>query len=151
MTMGKIDSVAGQAALTLEKLAAIKGDLTRTDPNWRSWGFTELLENLEQWVERNSVTMPLEDLLPLKHGDHRDPKLRKAYQAQGNSRGCVYCGSTEHRAVECDKVSDPVERKKILTSKKLCYNCAAGNHSHVTCPRDRVTPVTQDITVAFVT
>ena len=63
MTMGKIDSVAGQAALTLEKLAAIKGDLTRTDPNWRSWGFTELLENLEQWVERNSVTMPLEDPL----------------------------------------------------------------------------------------
>ena len=82
MTMGKIDSVAGQAALTLEKLAAIKGDLTRTDPNWRSWGFTELLENLEQWVERNSVTMPLEDPLPLKRGDHRDPKLRKAYQAQ---------------------------------------------------------------------
>ena len=137
MTMGKIDSVAGQAALTLEKLAAIKGDLTRTDPNWRSWGFTELLENLEQWVERNSVTMSLEDPLPLKRGDHRDPKLRKAYQAQGNPRRCVYCGSTEHRAVECDKVSDPVERKKILTSKKLCYNCAAGNHSHVTCPSKR--------------
>lgn len=134
-TIEKIDSVAGQAALTLEKLGAIKGDLTRTDPNWRSWGYGELLQNLEQWVERNSVTPQTEEFWYKR--DHRDTKPRKTFQAQGNPKGCVYCDSQNHRGVNCDQVKDPVERKKVLTRKKLCYNCASGIHSHLTCPSKR--------------
>ena len=38
-------------------------------------------------------------------------------------RGCVYCTSTEHRAVNCTKVTDVSLRKSILASKRLCFNC----------------------------
>ena len=37
-------------------------------------------------------------------------------------RGCVYCTSTEHRAVNCTKVTDVSQRKSILASKRLCFN-----------------------------
>ena len=47
-TMGKASSDSGNASLALEKFPASKEDLVRTDPNWRKWGFMELLEALEQ-------------------------------------------------------------------------------------------------------
>ena len=43
-----------------------------------------------------------------------------------DSNKCVYCDSGEHRTSNCDKVSAPAERKKILMQRRLCFNCAAG-------------------------
>ena len=39
--------------MTLEKLAAIRGDLVRTNPDWQSWDFIKLSEALRQSVKRN--------------------------------------------------------------------------------------------------
>ena len=54
------------------------------------------------------------------------------------SRDCVYCGSAEHGAANCNKVTDLKQRRTILTSKRLCFNCtgphrAALRKSQTTC------------------
>ena len=47
-------------------------------------------------------------------------------------RGCVYCTSTKHRAVNCTKGTDISLRKSILASKRLCFNCT-GPHRAALC------------------
>ena len=46
-TMGCLQQVNGNVALTLEKLPGIRGDLARTDPDWESWYFVKLVEALQ--------------------------------------------------------------------------------------------------------
>ena len=41
-TLGKLQRVEGNVAMTLDKLPAIRGDLVRTDPDWENWGLTTL-------------------------------------------------------------------------------------------------------------
>ena len=64
--MEKLNDVVGNARLTLDKSDAIRAYLTMTDPDWKKWGFVELLEDLRLWIERN----------PLKsdNKDWRQPK-----------------------------------------------------------------------------
>ena len=49
-------------------------------------------------------------------------------------KGCVYCGDENHKAIECNKVTDITERKIILAQKGLCFNCATRNHRAAECP-----------------
>ena len=42
-----------------------------------------------------------------------------------------------HKAVSCSKVTDVNARREILAQKKLCFNCAAGNHRAANCPSKR--------------
>ena len=42
-------------SMTLEKLPAIRGDLTRTDQDWEKWDFAQLCEAVRLWVRRNPV------------------------------------------------------------------------------------------------
>ena len=46
MGKGKLSVVAGNVHLTLDELDGIRSDLTITDPDWKKWGFLELLETL---------------------------------------------------------------------------------------------------------
>lgn len=46
---------------------------------------------------------------------------------------CIYCESTEHKAGSCDKITSANERKKILVAKRLCFNCAVGQHAASNC------------------
>jgi hypothetical protein len=62
-TMGGLEQVNGNVALTLEKLSGIRGDLTRTDPDWESWDFVKLVEALHRWTRRN----------PLEHANKTRP------------------------------------------------------------------------------
>ena len=54
-TMGCLQQVNGNVALTLEKLPGIRGDLARTDPDWESWDFVKLVEALHLWTRRNPI------------------------------------------------------------------------------------------------
>ena len=54
-TMGGLEQVNGNVALTLEKLPGIRGDLTRTDPDWESLDFVKLVEALHRWTRRNPI------------------------------------------------------------------------------------------------
>ena len=46
--------VDGLVLSTLDKLPAIKADLTRNDEKWKTWGFSELLKELRKWLKRNN-------------------------------------------------------------------------------------------------
>jgi hypothetical protein len=43
------------------------------------------------------------------------------------------CENTEHKAISCSNVSAPSERKRILAEKRLCFNCAIGQHAASSC------------------
>ena len=53
--LGKLKTVSGYTRLTLDKLEGIRADLVRTDDDWQDWGFTQLLEQVKKWTERNPV------------------------------------------------------------------------------------------------
>ena len=48
-------------------------------------------------------------------------------------RPCVYCDGTDHHSIDCKKVEQNVDRKRLLSSKQLCFNCARPNHKAVEC------------------
>ena len=54
-TMKKLHEINGNVSMTLDKLAGIRGDLFRTDPERESWDFVKLVHALRQWVKRNPV------------------------------------------------------------------------------------------------
>ena len=130
-TLGKLGDVAGNVRLTLDKLEGIRGDLIRTEENWKKWTFKELVEALRLWVERN----------PLQHGDKeaslipRDVRKDKLFAMNDHvkQRRCVYCDNESHRSGECDKVVDIDERKGILSKKKRCFNCTGEKHRASDC------------------
>ncbi len=45
-TLGKLEQVAGNVRMTLDKLVGIRADLIRTEKDWENWTFTELVEAL---------------------------------------------------------------------------------------------------------
>ena len=127
-TMGKIDQVDGNTAMTLDKLPAIRGDLVRTDPNWEKWNFAHLSEAVRQWTKRNPV-----DPNRSERERERPAKVFHARRNDFKSRDCIYCGDDSHKAMECIKISNVQERKQILLKKRLCFNCAIGSHRAADC------------------
>ena len=141
-TIGKLREMNGYVRMTLDKLTGIRADLVRTDDNWQEWKFTHLVEALRKWTERN--------LLPMDHKrsehfnekfNHKQPKRYRIFQAKPQdwkpARTCVYCGVSENKSSECDKVVDVAERQKHLSSKKLCFNCTGTKHRVSECRSKR--------------
>ena len=54
-TLGKLREVNGYVHMCLDKLEGIRGDLVRTDDDWRQWDFHKLVDALRKWTERNPV------------------------------------------------------------------------------------------------
>ena len=54
-SMGSLGEVNGFTRATLDKLEGIKSDLVRTDSDWQSWSFPNLIEALREWVQRNPI------------------------------------------------------------------------------------------------
>ena len=59
-TLGKLSDVNHHVRLTLNKLPGIRGDLVRTELEWKEWNFTQLVAELRAWTERNPETKPQE-------------------------------------------------------------------------------------------
>jgi hypothetical protein len=80
-TLGRIGEVNGYVRMTLDKLESIRGDLVRTDDDWQSWKFPNLIEALRQWTERN----------PPRHEDktERKPKDPRARSFHARDRGAT--------------------------------------------------------------
>ena len=51
--MNKLKDINGCVKITLDKLPDIRADLVRLDDDWQDWGFTQLVEALRKWTERN--------------------------------------------------------------------------------------------------
>ena len=45
---------------------------------------------------------------------------------------CVYCEG-DHRSAECQNISSTNERKKILSEKRLCFNCTGKKPRAINC------------------
>ena len=130
-TLGKLRDVAGNVRMTLDKLEGIRSDITRMDPKWKNWGFHELLEGLRGWIDRNPLQIGERESRP----QLRDIRREKTFSTrdQIKPRSCVYCGSSNHKSSNCESVKTVEERRKILSNKRLCFNCTGERHRASAC------------------
>ena len=143
-TLGKLSGCLFMVRGVLDKLPEIKADLVSGKPGWQDWGFGELMQALEEW----KAIHPMETLgvgkanetppnPPIYHRPPRPPRLprdRSFYARQGEPRhACVYCDRVTHRSWECENVTSPAERRRILQNKRLCFNCTGAQHSASQC------------------
>ena len=68
-TLGKLTEINGYVKMSIDKLQGIRGDLVRTDDNWREWGFPKFVEALRKWSETNPI--PAEREPPEKPPDRK--------------------------------------------------------------------------------
>ena len=113
-TLGKLTEINGYVRMSIGKLQGIRGNLVRTDNNWREWGFPKFVEALRKWTERNPI--PAEREPPKKLPDWKKPPFPRdrSFQAQQKEeqvRGCVYCEKPDHKSVVCKTVTSVDERK----------------------------------------
>lgn len=114
----------------LDKLRGIKADLVRGQQEWQSWDFPSLVNALKQWKDINPI-----------ESDEKSPKdpprtRGRNFQTKDDAvstRGCVYCDATEHKSINCDKVVTTADRKKILGTKRPCFNCTGAKHRAADC------------------
>ena len=107
----------GYVRVTLNKMQGIRADLERNDGNWQDWKFQQLLEALGKWTVRNSI------LLNDKRNPEKGNSYSKDYQAKQTKSVSVYCEKPDHRSSDCKTAKAVTERRKILSNKKLCFNC----------------------------
>ncbi|XP_028414337.1 uncharacterized protein LOC114537496 [Dendronephthya gigantea] len=127
-TLGKLQQVEGNVAMTLDKLPAIRGDLVRTDQGWENWGYDKLAEALRQWTRRNPIDKAADE-----PEYRRRERTSKFYHARQN-KGCVYCDDANHKSGGCTKVTSANERRQILAKRHLCFNCTGASHRASDCP-----------------
>jgi len=95
--------------MSIDKLQGIRGDLVRTDDNWREWNFSQFVEALRKWTERNPIPAePTETQTDRKKDNKPCFSQDKTFQAQQKDeqpRVCVYCEKPEHKSVVCKTVA----------------------------------------------
>ena len=136
-TLESLNKLDAAVRFTFDKLGVIKNELVMIDEQWSEWSFTQFLEVLEIWTLNN----PLSEAPRSKNmGGYQEKreKSRLFYSQHGDhdaktSRGCLFCESPDHNAINCDKVLNLVERKKIFLEKRLCFNCTGSKHRAEDC------------------
>ena len=128
-TMGKLITIEKYVRNTLDSIPQIRSNLVRLDGEWQQWDFPKLIDALRQWVERNPVTEIGKEKPPIR----RDKNFNTRQQ-NTTDRKCVLCDGTGHRINDCTGVKDPVKRRHIVSSKKLCFNCLKYGHCAADCP-----------------
>ena len=136
--MGKLREMNGYVRMTLDKLIGTRADLVQTDDNWQEWKFTHLMEALRKLTERNPLPVDHETSKHLNEKfNHKQPKKDRIFQAKQQdwkpARTCV----SEHKSSEYDKVVDVAERRKHLSSRKLCFHCTGTKHRASECRSKR--------------
>ena len=54
-TMGKLKEIKGYVRFSLDKPGGIRVDLVQMDDNWQNWDFSEFIETLRKWTEKNPI------------------------------------------------------------------------------------------------
>ena len=138
-TMGKLESVNGYVRMVLDRLPGIRSELVRDDDDWHEWKFPDLVESLRKWTERNPVLITDRNQREESNNDRRHGGRDRVYQTgdrnsnSGVGTDCVYCDSKAHKSFQCDVVSSSGARKKVLSEKKLCFNCTGSQHQAGRC------------------
>ena len=121
--------------MTLDKLEGIKENLVHTDANWKDWEFAHLLDALQKWTTRNPPK-PANERRGKEKTFPSKPLETKSYQVRQHDQRrspCVYCESSKHQSVNCDKVMTIHEHRKQLSLKRLCFNGTSTNHKASEC------------------
>ena len=153
-TMGKAGEIGRFARAALDKPPDIRADLVCRDDDWQEWGFPELIESLRKWYNRNPITS--RDQMPstpdpsihsppthdsgtqnpsCRHSRNRyPPRKNPPYQTKNESakvsRVCVYSNGEDLCLAECGQFPSISEGGRILSGKKLCFNCTGtGNQA----------------------
>lgn len=126
VTMDKVHSAQSTVYTIMDKLGPVREVLAQKDDCWEEWGLEELVENLRKYVERN----PLPNEPKKDYSNNRKEKLLNTKQ---HWKKCAYCESSDHKASDCKNVENISERKKILLTKKLCFNCTGKHHQVSQC------------------
>ena len=130
-TMGKLADVKGNVRSTLDKLKGIKSDLVRGHEGWQDWGFKDLLAQIKIWREIHPVE---ENTSDARSGKQKTPFFHtRDLEHETAARACVYCEENTHKSVECTKVANAENRKKILARKGRCFNCTGSQHQAANC------------------
>lgn len=145
-TLGKLSGCLSMVRGVLDKLPGIKADLVNGKPGWQDWGFAELMRSLEEWkaIHPMEVNESVHEISPsqpshLRSRPPRPPRPPRDNSFYAQDRGpisrrvCVYCDRETHRSWECDSVTSPAERRRILQSKRLCFNCTGTQHNASQC------------------
>ena len=103
--------------------------MVRIDSEWQQWDFPKLIDALRQWVERNPVTEAVKEKPPTRRDKNFNTRQKNA-----TSRKCVFYDGTGHRTNDCTEVKDPVKRRQIVSSEKLCFSCLKYGHRAADCP-----------------
>ena len=115
-TLDKLNTIEVTLFYVIKKLEVVKAELvSHVQTNWRDWTFRDLTALFTQKRTKE------------KKFSHNSTGGR-ALTSRDTEIPCVYCQSSEHKANSCDKVTTASERKKILAEKRLCFNCAIGQH-----------------------
>ena len=126
-TMGKIKEMNGYVRVTLDKLQGTRADLVRNDDNWQDWKFQQLVEALEKWTTINPI--PLSD----KRNPGKGNGYSKSYQAKQTKSESAYCEKPGDKSSDCKTEKTVTERIKILSDKKLCFNCTGTKRRATEC------------------
>ena len=123
--MGKLREIKGYVRVTLDKLPDIRTDLVRLDDEWS-------LRFLKCWWYFVSGVTGIRYIHPTSLLKSLD-RFFNSRQENWKQRPCVFCGSAEHKSVDCSKVVSVAEGKKHLSEKRLCFNCTDTRHRAAEC------------------
>lgn len=149
-TLGRLKDIQGYVRMTLDKLPGIRSDLVRLDDDWQEWGFEQLIESLRKWTVRNPIES--NNRRSNEHGKRNDNAYAARsndYAARSNEHGkrrdnpyearsdrkpqvCAFCDQ-EHKPTACTRVTDIKERRQILSTRRLCFNCTKNGHRASDC------------------
>ena len=134
-TLERLGEVKGNVRSNLDKLKGVKADLVRGNEGWRDWDFKDLLRELKKWTDINPVEESVAEKLSVKGISNpkqtmptRVLKTNSQQETRTGNQQCVYCEDQSHRSVNCTKVAETGERRRILSEKRLCFNCTGGKH-----------------------
>ena len=132
-TMKKLETAQSTVYTLMDKLGPVREVIVQGDDGWEEWKLEQLAEHLRKYVDRN----------PMKSGDEGrfDSSIRPRERllfGNGHSNKksfdrCAYCGSNQHRSVNCTRVLSIANRRDILRKNKLCFNCTGQGHSASNC------------------
>ena len=130
-SIGKLQNINGFVRHTLDKLSGIRSELVRSDVDWQEWTYVELVEALKKWTERNPAqnTEKSSENNPKRERFDQYPRRDRVLHSKEITtiiKGCVYCKG-DHKSAECQNISSTNERKKILSEKRLSFNCTGKN------------------------
>ena len=115
-TLETLEKLDAAVRFTFDKLEGIKSELAMINQNWNEWTFMEFVNALELWTKNNPITP----------GSKHKERSRSYLSRDGDNKGCLYCSNESHKAISCDKVVNPGERKFWLRSSYVSI-APAGN------------------------